>query len=123
MASLQTFRNSYQFVGKKTEIKKQVGNAIPPAVWRHFVEAIKRTLEDWMAGNIDEEGNRIRGSSLSSSSSSSFTVLNNKAEDGGLMEVERSFSPTSWVNVERLSLEGDNDIEMWDAVNWTGDEY
>jgi DNA (cytosine-5)-methyltransferase 1 len=59
MAKLQTFRNSYKFCGERTQIRKQVGNALPPVVWARFVGEIKETLQKWMAGKIDETGRRV----------------------------------------------------------------
>jgi hypothetical protein len=55
-ASLQTFRNAYKFVGSSGEVNRQVGNAVPPMVWRAFVGAIMKTLDDFAKDLIDAAG-------------------------------------------------------------------
>ena len=113
MAGLQTFRNSYEFVGKKGQVKTQVGNAIPPAIWRHFVGSIKQTLEDWMAGKIDEAGNRIRVSPMPSSSSrASSTIALDTLNINDVEEQDLDHSTGNWIEIEDDST----DIEMNDGV-------
>jgi hypothetical protein len=57
-ARLQTFRNSYEFVGTVGEVNRQVGNAVPPAVWRRFMAVVASTLRDFGHGRIDASGER-----------------------------------------------------------------
>lgn len=60
MASLQGFRETYEFTGSGiTQVKTQIGNAIPPNVWAHYIRACVVTLEQFDAGVIDETGRSI----------------------------------------------------------------
>lgn len=60
MASLQGFRESYEFTCSGiTQIKTQIGNAIPPNVWAHYIRACVDTLEQLDAVLIDETGRSI----------------------------------------------------------------
>ncbi len=43
-ARLQGFADSYQFLGKRSEIVKQIGNAVPPILGRVIAEAILQQL-------------------------------------------------------------------------------
>jgi hypothetical protein len=38
------------------EVRKQIGNAIPPNVWKHFIKSCLDTLEKFDTGMIDETG-------------------------------------------------------------------
>ena len=40
LAALQTFPNEYRFSGSKRSIRRQIGNAIPPLLARHVVDAV-----------------------------------------------------------------------------------
>ena len=44
-ARLQSFRDSFRFMGPMTQQFKQIGNAVPPLVARAIAEAIKPHLE------------------------------------------------------------------------------
>ena len=57
-ACIQTFPMDYDFVGTKTPVKTQIGNAVPPKIWKVFIQGIMETLDDWRAGRIDGHGNR-----------------------------------------------------------------
>lgn len=59
MAQLQGFLMDYLWAGNYKEICRQIGNAVPPIVWQHFVRAILKTLQDWRHGRIDDEGHPI----------------------------------------------------------------
>ena len=56
LACIQSFRWDYKFHGCVTAIKKQIGNAVPPLVWKTFVEKIIQTLDDFCGGKIDSLG-------------------------------------------------------------------
>lgn len=60
-ARLQTFRNSYWFEGNAGDVNRQVGNAVPPLVWKAFMDVIVKTLRDWAHGRIDAQGNPVQG--------------------------------------------------------------
>ncbi|KAF2671800.1 S-adenosyl-L-methionine-dependent methyltransferase [Microthyrium microscopicum] len=55
-ACCQEFPIDCIFKGSKTQIVKQIGNAVPPKVWSQFVKSIMKTLQDWRDGKIDDEG-------------------------------------------------------------------
>jgi hypothetical protein len=55
-ARLQTFRNAYRFTGTVGEVNRQVGNAVPPAVWRGFMGSVAQCLRDFAHGRIDAAG-------------------------------------------------------------------
>ncbi|QDS77954.1 hypothetical protein FKW77_001612 [Venturia effusa] len=63
MANLQGFPEWYEFVGNGgtgiTEVREQIGNAIPPQVWARYIKSIVNTLEKFDAGEIDESGRPI----------------------------------------------------------------
>ncbi|KAE9978273.1 hypothetical protein EG327_007455 [Venturia inaequalis] len=80
MASLQGFPDSYAFVGSGvTEVRKQIGNAIPPNVWKHYVKSCVDTLERFDGGLIDETGQLIKSEETvkreEAGSSSRFSTL------------------------------------------------
>jgi hypothetical protein len=60
-ARLQTWRNSYLFVGGSSDVNRQIGNAVPPLVWKAFMAPVVKTLMDWAHGRIDAEGKPIAG--------------------------------------------------------------
>ncbi|TLD20182.1 S-adenosyl-L-methionine-dependent methyltransferase [Venturia nashicola] len=64
MANLQGFPEWYEFVGNGgtgiTQVKKQIGNAIPPQVWAVYIRSIVDTLEKFDSGLIDETGRLIK---------------------------------------------------------------
>jgi hypothetical protein len=68
LACLQTFPVDYQFYGGVTEIKKQVGNAVPPGVWKYYIRSVIQTLEDFDSGKIDETGQPIASDPLKAGS-------------------------------------------------------
>lgn len=45
-ARLQTFPDDFVFEGKKIEIARQIGNAVPPLLARALAEALKKRLSD-----------------------------------------------------------------------------
>ena len=45
-ARLQSFPDDFVFLGKKTEITKQIGNAVPPLMARAIGESINEQIED-----------------------------------------------------------------------------
>jgi hypothetical protein len=59
LACIQGFRWNYEFHGNRTAVQKQIGNAVPPYVWKQFVEQITGTLDDFYDGKIDQFGNAV----------------------------------------------------------------
>jgi site-specific DNA-cytosine methylase len=55
-AKLQGFQLNYILSGTEADQVKLLGNAVPPSVWSLFVGSIMKTLADWRAGRIDDEG-------------------------------------------------------------------
>lgn len=45
-ATLQTFPMNHQFIGNQTEVRKMIGNAVPPGMMKIIFDAVKRHLED-----------------------------------------------------------------------------
>jgi DNA (cytosine-5)-methyltransferase 1 len=43
-ARLQSFPDSFRFTGSKTEIAKQIGNAVPPLLSQHIAECVRAML-------------------------------------------------------------------------------
>ena len=43
-ARLQTFPDSFEFVGSKVEVARQIGNAVPPLLAEQIAESVKETL-------------------------------------------------------------------------------
>jgi len=74
MSNLQGFPVNYEYFGTKTEVKTQIGNAIPPNVWKHYVKSCVRTLEAFDAGLIDESGQRIEARVLETVARPSNTI-------------------------------------------------
>lgn len=44
-ARLQTFPDSFEFVGSKVEVARQIGNAVPPVLAKLVAEQVKRCLD------------------------------------------------------------------------------
>jgi C-5 cytosine-specific DNA methylase len=60
MANLQGFPEYYEFDGCGiTDVKTQIGNAIPPNVWKHYIRSCVTALEKFDAGLIDETGRAV----------------------------------------------------------------
>jgi hypothetical protein len=53
LAMIQGFPITYHFCGKQGDVITQIGNAIPPIVWKHFVQQIMTTLDDWKNGKFN----------------------------------------------------------------------
>ena len=45
-ARLQTFPDSFEFVGSKVEVARQIGNAVPPVMAKCVAEQVKRCLDE-----------------------------------------------------------------------------
>jgi DNA (cytosine-5)-methyltransferase 1 len=74
-ARIQSFPDDFEFVGSMTEVRKQIGNAVPPEGVRPIAKTIKRILEnnknipkpkrsskklDWMEREIKADKQRIQ---------------------------------------------------------------
>lgn len=57
-ARLQSFPDSYRFVGPKSSQMKQVGNAVPPKLAYHVAKAVKEDLERGDEGTGHHSGER-----------------------------------------------------------------
>lgn len=44
-ALLQTFPNRYKFVGNKTQIARQIGNAVPVRMMKHLAKSLSKVME------------------------------------------------------------------------------
>lgn len=75
LACIQSFRWGYKFHGCVTEVKKQIGNAVPPLCWKTFVEKIIQTLDDFYDGKIDSLGSPVAQHSQSSQSTPQFHAV------------------------------------------------
>jgi hypothetical protein len=79
MANLQGFPESYEFEGRGlTEVKTQIGNAIPPNVWKHYIKCCVDTLEKFDAGLIDETGRPVERQVAEAGPLSPFATLSGK---------------------------------------------
>jgi hypothetical protein len=56
LAEFQMFPMGYLFCGSMTEMKKQIGNAVPPGIWEHYIRSVIKSLEDYDAGRVDMTG-------------------------------------------------------------------
>ena len=56
-ARIQSFPDGFQFIGSKTSICKQIGNAVPPKLAYFFATMIKRILKD-DSTRISEDANK-----------------------------------------------------------------
>lgn len=45
-ARLQSFPDTFQFVGKTSEVRSQIGEAVPPLLSLRIAEAVNNVLED-----------------------------------------------------------------------------
>jgi DNA (cytosine-5)-methyltransferase 1 len=80
LARLQGFDDNYVWVGTKTEIRKQIGNAVPPPVMEGVVRSIMSTLRSYGEQLIQNRGKKTpihheflrSGSSATVESSTSF---------------------------------------------------
>ena len=45
-AALQTFPMDHVFVGNQTEVRKMIGNAVPPGMMSLIFDAIRKHLEN-----------------------------------------------------------------------------
>lgn len=54
LASLQTFPVDFAFVGTKTQIRRQIGNAVPPVAAKAVFDAIVTCLREWDCGGRGE---------------------------------------------------------------------
>jgi site-specific DNA-cytosine methylase len=52
-AALQGFPSSYQFTGTDQEVRRQIGNALPPAFWMEVLKPIAQWLTDWKEGKLN----------------------------------------------------------------------
>ena len=60
LACIQTVPWNFDFCGSKTNVVKQIGNLLPPAIWKIFLEQVLKTLDDFLDGFIDDIGNPIQ---------------------------------------------------------------
>lgn len=60
-ARLQTFADSFEFVGTKEDVRKQIGMAIPPLGVKIIIESIFKTLEGIDYNTIDSDWEAIYG--------------------------------------------------------------
>jgi hypothetical protein len=73
LAELQMFTMDYSFCGKETKIRAQIGNAVPPGVWEHYVRSIITTLEAFDAGKpIDQVSIATQSSAAAPSAAKSI---------------------------------------------------
>jgi len=59
LACIQGFRWDYPFYGGVTQVRKQIGNAVPPLAWKPFVKQVIHTLDDYYSGKIDSLGSSV----------------------------------------------------------------
>jgi DNA (cytosine-5)-methyltransferase 1 len=57
LARLQQFPENYVFLGNTTSIKRQIGNAVPPIVWKKIIRKIIQTLRIFATDEMDESNN------------------------------------------------------------------
>jgi len=63
-ARLQTFPDSFSFVGSRIEVAKQIGNAVPPVLARAVAEELRAVLEE--VGIVGSLRRSVRKAALSS---------------------------------------------------------
>lgn len=66
-ARLQTFKDTFVFVGTKEKVRKQIGMAIPPRGVQKIIEAIFKTLEGVAYKTVDSRWEEIYGEAKISS--------------------------------------------------------
>ena len=54
-ARIQTFPDTYEFVGSKKDVYMQIGNAVPCLLAKHIALAIKKMYDDYLKIEKDEE--------------------------------------------------------------------
>lgn len=59
LALLQGFPESYHFAGGDGDVRRQIGNAVPPNVWKVFVQHLMKHVARCQSGQIDAEGNGL----------------------------------------------------------------
>lgn len=88
LAQLQGFPHDFEFLGNDTEVKTQIGNAVPPYPFSAFMKNIIKTLEDVDEGRVPrhEPQRRIPSSEFASPppnppSQPSVIVLDDRNDD------------------------------------------
>jgi site-specific DNA-cytosine methylase len=82
LARLQTFPDNYVWAGTVTEIKKQIGNAVPPLVWKEVIAVIMSTLRDHAKEMLKEQHKKPigRGELIHSSLTTTLEGTKSSAE-------------------------------------------
>jgi hypothetical protein len=105
LAELQMFPLDYLFCGSLTRMREQIGNAVPPGVWEHYIRSVIQTLTDFDAGTIDEAGKIntqnqaiVAVPMLAGRSNTNATLLDNETRSD--REGSRTISPGPVPSIE-----------------------
>ena len=102
LACLQTFPWYYEFYGSgKTDVVKQIGNALPPMVWSTILKEIVKTMDDFSDDLIDDLGNPIQGLRQAESSGLSTSSHASNSQHG--VPLPGNLRPPRYTEASRFS--------------------
>lgn len=113
-ARLQSFNDDFRFLGTKTQICKQIGNAVPPRLAKALADEISRQIKEReitlicgdclkFAAKCEKMGLKfdaiITDPPYNISKKNNFTSLRHKRQGVDFGEWDKEFDPTKWIEI------------------------
>jgi hypothetical protein len=94
-AALNGIPHTFRFPSRgeinMTDLKKQIGNAVPPLVWKQFMVKVKECLTNFQEGKIDELGRQTALRDVTNSTVNSVTArMRHLSVEAGPSRVKRT---------------------------------